>query len=483
MKALPQLDERPSIEPRWLWPLLDFGLVVLAFVLGYIIRYDWQVFRPVFDPSSAEFAPYIPYMLIYAVMLYFNYQRSSLYRHVRGRAWMEEVTIVVNGVTTATVVLLALFFMLQPEVTSRLMLVYVALLTVALLSLARAARRAVLANLRQKGIGVQRVLIVGMGETGQTLLRSMIARSDLGYRVVGYLADEQHDESTTDFGRVPYLGSLDNLVQSIKQANVELVAVTLRWQHYSRIMHIASACRSLGVAVRVVPDIFQLNMRQVQVETLDGIPLLGINGHEPFMGTNRLLKRALDLSIILLFAPLWVPLLGVVALAIKLDDKGPIFYRALRVGENGREFYMLKFRSMIPDADKLRAQLIQQTGDDPKRPKIIDDPRVTRVGRVIRKLSLDELPNLINVLLGQMSLVGPRPPLPDEVAEYEAWHMQRLQIIPGITGLWQVSGRSDVPFAEMCLLDIYYIENWSVELDLQILAMTVPRVLTLRGAY
>jgi lipopolysaccharide/colanic/teichoic acid biosynthesis glycosyltransferase len=138
---------------------------------------------------------------------------------------------------------------------------------------------------------------------------------------------------------------------------------------------------------------------------------------------------------------------------------------------------------MIPNAHDFREQLVKDSGEDPRHPKIKNDPRITHVGRVIRAMSLDELPNLINVLRGQMSLVGPRPPTPDEVALYEPWHMQRLSIMPGMTGLWQINGRSDVPFDEMCLLDIYYIENWSVKLDAQILMMTIPRVLLRQGAY
>jgi lipopolysaccharide/colanic/teichoic acid biosynthesis glycosyltransferase len=144
---------------------------------------------------------------------------------------------------------------------------------------------------------------------------------------------------------------------------------------------------------------------------------------------------------------------------------------------------MIKFRSMIENADAMRSQLVQTLELDPRHPKIKDDPRITRVGRFIRRTSIDELPNLINVLTGQMSLVGPRPPTPDEVALYAPWHRQRLQVKPGMTGLWQVNGRSEVPFDEMCLLDIYYIENWSMGLDAQILMMTIPRVLMRSGAY
>jgi lipopolysaccharide/colanic/teichoic acid biosynthesis glycosyltransferase len=190
-----------------------------------------------------------------------------------------------------------------------------------------------------------------------------------------------------------------------------------------------------------------------------------------------------DLTLILLASPLLLLIFGAVALAIRLEGPGPIFYKQRRVGENGRPFDMVKFRSMIPNADRHQQKLVETLHLDPRHPKIPDDPRITTVGRFIRRTSLDEFPNCINVLLGHMSLVGPRPPTPDEVELYEPWHMQRLQTMPGITGLWQISGRSNVPFEEMCLLDIYYIENWSIKLDAQILMMTVPRVLLRQGAY
>lgn len=476
------LNERPTVEPRWLMPTLDLILVFMAFVLAYILRYEWQVFRPIYDPNSRSFLPYIPYALAYGFLTFLTYQNNGLYRNVRGRVWMEEIMLIASGVANATLVILALYFALQPLVTSRLMLLYVAVLAIGLLALSRLIRIFILTYLRSKGIGVQRVLIIGMGDVGQSVLRTLVSRRDLGYQVVGYL-DDDPERGAVHLGRVQGLGKLENLAKSIQNYAVDIVIITLRWQHYENILELAQVARRADVEVRVVPDIFQLNLRQVQVENLDGIPLLGIQGVPTLRGANRLMKRVLDLTITCLLAPFWVPIHLLVALAIKLDDGGAILYKTTRIGENGRKFYMYKFRSMIPDADKYRNQVMQAAGSDPKRPKVVDDPRITRVGNVIRKLSLDELPNLINVLKGEMSLVGPRPPLPDEVELYENWHRQRLQTIPGITGLWQISGRSDVPFDEMCLMDIYYIENWSLQYDVQILLMTIPRVLLRSGAY
>ncbi len=469
-------------EPAWLLPVLDFVLALVAFVVAYIARYELTIFRPVLEVNRADFAPYIPYAMIYAGLLYLAYHGAGLYKNVRGRSLAEEIYHIGTGVATATVLLLALYFAFQPLVFSRLMLIYVAAATITLLGLLRTVRRMVYAYLRSKGIGVQRVLIVGAGETGQAVLRVMMARRDLAYYPVGFV-DDNPDRGSVDLGRVKGLGSLDNLRSTIRRYQVDLVVITIPWSYHDRIQTIVRTARKAGAEVHIVPDVFQLNMRQVQVENLDGIPLLGVSSEGEFHGTNRILKRLIDIGLIVLASPVLLLIFGLTALAIRLEGPGPVLYRARRVGENGREFDMFKFRSMIPDAEKYQQQLIEEYGEDPRHPKIKNDPRVTYVGAFIRATSIDELPQLINVLRGEMSIVGPRPPTPDEIELYEPWHMRRLQIIPGITGLWQVSGRSDVPFDEMCLLDIYYIENWSVRMDVQILAMTIPRVLLRHGAY
>jgi len=469
-------------EARWLMPLVDAVLAFAAFGLAYYVRYNLQIIEPVLPGNEAPFAPYIPYVLFYYVWLLINYRGAGLYRQVRGRAWMEEVYVIINGATNATLITMAISFLAQPEVFSRLMLIYVAAITVTLLAATRVIQRVLRANLRSKGIGVQRVLLVGAGDVGQAVLRTMIARKEMGYFPIGYV-DDNPSRANMDLGRVRGLGGINKMKDNIKKHNIDLVVITLGWGDHDLIVKLARSAEKAGAEVRVVPDLFQLSMKQVQVENLDGIPLLGVKAETTFKPTSRLLKRTLDLSLIILCSPLLLIIFALTALAIRIEGPGPVFYAQRRVGENGRHFNMIKFRSMIPDADKYRQTLIDTHELDPRHPKIKDDPRITRVGRFIRRTSLDELPNLINVIRGEMGLVGPRPPTPDEVNLYEPWHMQRLNIMPGITGLWQISGRSDVPFDEMCLLDIYYIENWSIKLDLQILLMTLPRVLLRHGAY
>lgn len=473
---------RRVLDSPWLMPVIDVLLALLAFRLAYFVRYQLQIAPPAGEFFAAPFEPYLPLAAVYIAWLHVIYRGSGLYRMVRGRSWLDETYTILNGVTNATVVLFAITFIFQPLVFSRLMMVYVAVITLILLAGARVIRRMIQARLRARGIGIQRTLVIGGGDIGRSVLRTLIARKELGYQPIGFL-DEDVERGSIDLGRVKGLGSIDNLEAVIVEKQVDQVMITLSWSNHDRIVNLIQICQKYDVEVSVVPDVFQLNLQQVQMENVDGIPLLRVNGHVPLKGSNRLIKRATDIILMLLASPLLLIVFGVVIVAIRLEGPGPIFYHARRVGENGREFRMIKFRSMIPNAEAMREALVKTHELDPRHPKLKEDPRVTRVGRFLRRTSIDEIPNFLNVLAGHMSLVGPRPPTPDEVRLYEPWHMQRLQVKPGMTGLWQVSGRSEVPFDEMCLLDIYYIENWSMQLDAQILMMTIPRVLLRQGAY
>lgn len=468
--------------PGWLPPLIDFILILAAFLLGHYVRYTLQLLRPVDEFNRAPFEPFVPYALLFAVWVLFALQREGLYRHARGRGWFDEIVVIGNTATNALVLLMAVSFFLQPLVFSRLLLLYAGVFSVLLLALARLLYRELRRRARARGLGVDRVVVVGAGEVGRAVLQHMLARPDLGFQVVGFV-DDDPERGQTDIGRVRALGPLDNLSTLIVEQHVNLVIITLSWEYHRQILNIVRECARRNVQVRIVPDLFQLKLNRVQVENMAGIPLLGVRDAITVPRSQRLVKRLLDVAIIVLASPLWLPVFGIVALAIWLDDGGPIFYGQTRVGEGGRHFRVWKFRSMVKNADALKAELVEAQGLDPRHPKLKHDPRVTRVGRLVRRISLDELPQLINILRGDMSLVGPRPPTPDEVDLYEPWHRQRLEIRGGLTGLWQVSGRSDVPFEEMVLLDLYYIENWSLLLDLVILLRTIPHVLFGNGAY
>lgn len=467
--------------PRAAVMLGDAALVGIAFLLSYTLRYEVEFLQPVDEANAAPFTPYLPYTLLFAgLMLLFN-RNGRLYNERRGRTWWDEVFSIGNSATNTAVVVMAVSFLLQPLVFSRLLIVQAALLVIALLGVWRLALRLFQAQMRKRGIGVERVLVVGAGSVGRSVLQTMVARPDLGFKVIGFV-DDDPERGRTDLGRVPALGGVENLAQIIETQPVDTVIVTLPWLVQRKILGIIRECERNRIRVRTVPDLFELSLSQVQVEMLGGIPLLGLNGEPRLRAGSQVAKRALDLALTLLIAPVALLIAAIVALAIRLDSPGPILFAQDRVGVNGRLFRVYKFRSMVDNAEDLWADLIRQTGDDPRHPKLTGDPRITRVGRWIRRFSIDELPQVWNIVRGEMSWVGPRPAVPQEVELYEPWHLQRLRVTPGLTGLWQVSGRSQVPFEEMCLLDIYYIDNWSLGLDLQIILRTVPLVLLAHGA-
>jgi exopolysaccharide biosynthesis polyprenyl glycosylphosphotransferase len=258
--------------------------------------------------------------------------------------------------------------------------------------------------------------------------------------------------------------------------------IALPSAEHPRIMEIVGLCERSGVDFRLVPDTFDLTLGTLEIDHLAGIPLIG-RREWALKGINLALKRVIDIAVSGVALLLLAPAVLLAAIAVRLDSPGPVFYAQERVGARGRIVRIHKLRSMYVDADERLAGLKDRNEAGGPIFKMRDDPRRTRVGRYIRKFSLDEALQLWNVLVGDFSLVGPRAPIPSEVEQYDEWHMRRLEVTPGLTGLWQVSGRSDLAFDEMVMLDLYYIENWSIALDLKIILQTFPAVLSGRGAY
>lgn len=462
-------------------PLLDVVLINVAFLLSYIVRYQLDLPYPVEEQYRAPFTPYIPYAILLTVLCMLLFRIGGLYDWRRRRRLFDEIYHLTSGTATSIVIVMAITFFIQPLVYSRGMLVLAAALIVLLLGLVRVVDYALLAGMYRRGVGVERVLIVGAGETGRAVIRTVLANPMLGYQLAGYVDDDP--EKGEGLGRIKSLGTLNNLSRVLAEGQVDEVIVTLPWMYHRKIMQIVDECERVGARVRIVPDVFQQRMRHVDLDSLSGIPLIG-PGPERLSSSALLVKRAIDLLLSLLALPFFAVIYAVSGVLIKLDSPGPVFFKQRRVGKDGREFEVLKFRTMVVGADDFKSSVRHLNRfENNVLLKVPDDPRMTRVGRLLRRASVDELPQLINVLRGEMSWVGPRPNTPDEVAQYDPWQRKRLAVLPGITGLWQVSGRSDVPFDEMCLLDIFYIENWSLELDVRILLQTIPHVLFGRGAY
>lgn len=461
--------------------LIDLSLINLAFYVAHLVRYEYQFPQPILTYHTLQ--DYFSQQLLLNGLLLFTFWRQNVWRRRRGEFWIDEVGRVVNATALGMAVMIIYIFVIFPPAFSRFFWALVPIFIVLFLSAFRLIRRWLLYFGYARGWWTDQVLIVGSGETGRSLIRTLLARPDLGFRPIGFMHDGNGVDLTTISRRIPNLGHLENLTY-VLQTNPEVhtVFVALPAHMHRQVMRLIRICRAHDVTVQVAPDLFQLSLSQVESINMAGLPTLGVR-EVRFSPFDVILKRMLDFTLVLIAAVPVMTVGGIIAIAIKLDSPGPVFYVAERVGRNGKPFNMYKFRSMVVDAESQKSALAQQNEAEGPIFKIKDDPRLTRVGRFIRRLSLDELPQLINVVKGDMSLVGPRPPLKEEVDEYQSWHKQRLTVSGGITGLWQVSGRSDLTFDEQCLLDIYYIENWSLSLDLRIIFQTVPYALFGRGAY
>jgi len=461
--------------------LVDAILINVAFGLAYYVRYNLQFLRAVDPANNVPYSAFLPFVVLLTVLLLFAYWRKDLYRNKRRLSVMDELTIILDGTTTGIVLMIVLVFVYRPTFYSRAIFLYAGIFVLLLVGGAHILKIAMLSHWRKHGFGVARLLIVGAGEIARTIMRTVVANPQLGYEIVGFV-DDDITKGTTNIGRFRALGSTDNLSKLLEEEQVDEVIITLPWQYHRKIMSITNISERANIRARIVPDMFQITLSHMDVTQMMGIPLIGMKPSS-ISGAGLLAKRVIDVLVAAVALILLAPLMALIALAIKMENDGPIIFSQERVGRYGRRFQIYKFRSMVQDAEDRKAELEAFNEADGPLFKMKDDPRRTRVGRFIRKLSLDELPQLYNVLRGDMSLVGPRPNIPTEVAQYQEWHKRRLEVVPGITGLWAVSGRSELTFDEMTLLDIYYIENWSLALDLKIALQTLPHVLMARGAY
>lgn len=384
----------------------------------------------------------------------------------------------VSIATVFAILILAGFLYLSYRNLSRWLFVTFAALDLAFLLVWRVLARLAFRLLNGRAYRPRRVLIVGAGGVGQQVARIVREYAWTGLHLAGYLDD---DPAKRENG-LPVLGGVDDVRRVVERERIDDVVVALPHRAYGRVDQLVMALHDLPVNVRVIPNYFSLALYRATVDDFGGIPM--INLRDPALNeVQRLIKRVFDLVVGGILTLLTLPVMGLIAVAIKLDSPGPVIFRQKRVGENGRLFEMLKFRSMVAGAEEMQEQINEVDAEGHIIHKRKHDPRVTRVGRFIRRFSLDELPQFFNVLRGEMSLIGPRPELPWLVAQYEPWQHKRFAVPSGITGWWQVNGRSDRPMHLHTEDDLYYIKNYSLWLDLLILWKTVWVVLRGKGAY
>jgi exopolysaccharide biosynthesis polyprenyl glycosylphosphotransferase len=445
---------------------IALGALYLADLLRHVLPFG---FGDAGNLAWVDWQEYLAVAVIWAFMLRF----FRVYEPRRILTVVEEIRVLLPAVTVAFVVLFAYLFIFKIEFLSRLLIGYFYFINLLLLLNLRLILRVALHS--SSGFR-RRLVIVGAGPVGEQVTDLLRQRPWTGYDIVGFVDDDQAKQRIEVAGR-PVLGTCDELGDVIERERIAEVIVALPAHAYERIREIVTHAGDYPVRIRVVPDIFSMISVRARAEDLWGIPLIGIR--EPVItGFDSLVKRTFDMVVGSSALIVTAPIMLVVTFAILIDDGWPVFFSQKRVGENGRLFWIYKLRTM----DKVDSR----PGAASRRPeprKTDVDPRITRVGRFLRRASLDELPNLWNVLRGEMSLVGPRPELPWVVDEYEPWQRQRLSVQPGMTGWWQIQGRGEVPLHENVELDLYYIQNYSPLLDLMILWRTIWVVLGGRGAY
>lgn len=506
-------DFRPLAESRrvpvWVLPLVrtaiviaDAALAATSFILAFKLRHGGEVLSTSAWAWSKEFLPYagIFFFSIPIRVALLAYQR--VYRYYGAFSYLQESIKVFKAVAVGSLLAVAWAFLFrggfQYREFSYSRSVFLLDFAIALILLGgfHIALRVFQVQFRNRDINLIPTLVIGTNTEAEQTIKELHQRPDLGYRVVGVLAGAAKvaDETDSAFVKKWGLGKLDDLAAVVKELGVQEVIITDKTLSSDRLFDaMMQIGRKQRVEFRFAPSVFNMLPQKTSIEQIGVLPMVRLF-REPLSDSERFLKRISDLVISVFALVLLSPLLIVVSIIVKFGSRGPVFFRQERVGMDGRIFLCYKFRTMIADADEgihrdvykrnIEGSEEANAGDDvnPVFGKVKDDPRITKTGRWLRRTSLDEMPQLFNVIRGEMSIVGPRPPIPYEVEEYEMHHRKRLDMKPGITGLWQVSGRNRLSFEEMVQIDQYYIENWSLWLDVKIILLTLPAMIRGDGA-
>lgn len=414
---------------------------------------------------------YVAVWIIWTVLFFLLTPQHAVF----SRSLLESIGRLIAAIALASLTFAGLLYLTLRNV-SRLQFIYFVVFDVIMLLLIHLIIRSYI-YMRHRGDWERRVLIVGGGASGQQLVAEFARRPLAGVRVVGYASDQP---TTND--EIPVLGPVENTLQIVLDNAIDEVIFTLPSDQYQRIARLSLHLHQHPVMVHMVPGGLDLAFARTAVQEIGGIPVISLRESALTEG-QRLLKRVFDVTVSLILLIMLAPVMLAIALLIKRESPGPVLFRQQRIGEYGRRFTMLKFRSMYQDADKRWNEVALRDEAGNLIHKSSQDPRITPTGRTLRRTSMDELPQLFNVVRGEMSLVGPRPEMPYIADEYEPWQWQRFRVPPGITGWWQINGRSDKPMHLHTEDDLYYIQNYSFLLDIAILLKTVIVVWRGQGAY
>ncbi len=466
----------------WIRMATDLLAVILALCLASVFRFDlspaeWVHAHP-WLLTGGDFPIHPGYLLFFAATLLFINRRDGLYDTLQAKGSLHEQRKTVQACFATGLLLCGGLYVMHNTTISRGFVAYVIVLTTCFLCLLRALWRWSLYRKYERGVDTRNVLIVGTSHMGNAVRRQISNSAHLGRVFKGFL--EAPDGSSTSESQEFVLGDLKQLAPVARQYFVDEIIIAERCST-AAVIEVIEIARQLDIEVLVMPGFYEDLTPEAPIEYLGNLPVVALHRRNGKVIGN-LMKRIADFGLSLFLVVALLPMLLIIALLIKLDSPGPVFYISHRIGKKGRVFPCYKFRTMVVNAEELIHTLASLNERDGILFKITKDPRATNIGRILRKFSLDELPQLFNVLGGDMSLVGPRPPLAREVGQYELEHFRRLEVLPGITGLWQVRARQDPSFTRYVALDLAYVENWSFWLDLKILVKTAEVVLRGTGS-
>ena len=464
---------------------VDIALLTGAFLLAYWLRFSFSFFPERPEPS---FELYFRFSFLVGLIGFAMLHSAGMYRLRNFSFGLEEFFLIQRAVTFSVLLIMAINFILRGyisgydvETYSRLIILISWFLSLVILTMWRWGAAFVFKQFRSRGRGLKKVIIVGTDHIARGFYRAVRGNVDFEYQPLGFVHNGP-DKNEGELEGLKILGNLQDLPEIFREHPVNEVVLACMDIDAEEAAQLIKACERGDVQFSMIPGFFEILTRRMQVQEVADIPIFYLE-ERIFQRWGRIVKRGMDVGLSLSMLLLFAPFLGLVALMIKIESKGPVIFKHSRVGKGERLFCMYKFRSMYADAEEKHEELENIYGSEDAILRLPEDTRVTLCGRFLRRFSIDEIPQLVNVLKGDMSLVGPRPHMFSEVARYHEWHRLKFDVLPGITGLTQVSGRKNLSLDEMVRLDIYYIESWTPWLDLKILLKTIPTVLGGRGAY
>lgn len=457
--------------------LIDIGIVLFSFLFSYYLRNN---FLPKFFPSIFETGlyPLRKYFLLlgFIVLIFaFFLKYFKVYKSHRAHPLFYEIWITLKVSFFSFLLLFTLLYLLKWDFVSRPFILIFIINFFIFLSIEKIIIRLIAQWVRKKGFNFRNLLIIGNGTRAIEIAKIFEKNPHWGFKILGFISDGHKTN-------IEILGEIKDLPQIFKNFIVDDVIFAVSRSRLEEVEEVFTLCQELGINTRVALNIFPKFNSKMHMEEISGIPLLTFT-RIPTDVFALFLKRIMDIFLGLIFFIFLLPFLILISLSIKIDSKGPVLFKQIRLGLNGRKFLLFKFRTMFEGSEKLRKDVSHLNIMDGPVFKAPKDPRLTRVGKFLRKFSLDELPQLYNVIKGEMSLVGPRPLIPEEIEKFQRWQKRRLSMKPGLTCLWQISGRSKLDFETWMKLDLEYIDNWSLKKDLIILLKTIPAVLTGKGAH